>query len=249
MLENSYDCVGGSDFLSEAASVLVVMMTSLTRLLHDMLLYAMAEFDVVRMSDAYVQTSSIMPQKRNPVSLEYSRALATGILGEAEVVAGMLTNTPFGDVVDKEQELQLHLWAAYDRATQLYRLLTVVFTGMEFNQELLYERARESYAVVTQLAEAIVQYTDLSFRTSHHLVSQVVKQALAEKRGVREVDAVLVNRVGYEVTGKELALTEEMVRAALDPRRFVELRKPARWACSSRGGAAVGPAVGRIAHG
>lgn len=224
VLENSYDCVGGSDYMAEASAVLVVMMTSLTRLLYDLLLYTMVEFNGVRVSDAYVQTSSIMPQKRNPVSLEHSRALATAILGEAQVVTGMLANTPFGDIVDKEQEAHRHLWYAFDRAVNLYRLLTVVFAGMEFNRERLFQRTRESFAVVTQLAEAIVQYTDLSFRTAHHVVSELVQQAVAEGKDVTQIDATVVNRIGTKVTGKEFHLTEEMIRDALDPFRFVALR-------------------------
>lgn len=224
LVENSYDSVGGSDYMAEASAVLVVMMTSLTRLLYDILLYTMVEFNAVRVSEAYVQVSSIMPQKRNPVSLEHSRALANAVLGEAHVVTGMLTNTPFGDIVDKEQESQRHLWQALDRAVQLYRLLTVVFSGMEINRDVLQRRAGESFAVVTQLAEAIVQYTDLSFRTAHHVVSRVVKQAIAEGKCVTEIDAAMVNACGLAVTGKTLRLTEEMVRESLDPRRFVELR-------------------------
>lgn len=224
ILENSYDCVGGSDHLAEASCLLVVMMTSLTRMLYDFLLYAMVEFDVIRISDAYVQVSSIMPQKRNPVSLEHSRSLATSVIGQAQTVTTMLTNTPFGDIVDKEPEMQKHLWSAWERSIQLYRLLTVVFAGMEFNQKLLYERSRESFAVVTQLAETIVQYTDLSFRQAHHVVSRVVREALEQGIRVTGVDAQLVNQVSQEVLGYSLEFSEDMVRDALDARKFVALR-------------------------
>lgn len=224
LLENSYDCVGSSDYLAEIAAQLVVMMTNLSRLLYDFLLYAMVEFDALKVSDAYVQISSIMPQKRNPVSLEHCRAMTTAVIGEAETVCGMLVNTPFGDIVDKEHELQRHLWRALDRTAELYRLLTVVFHGLEFNRETLFKRAEESFAVVTQLAETLVQYTDLSFRMAHKLVSVVVKKALQENKKVTELDANFINRVGQEVIGGSLTLSEETVREALDPRKFVELR-------------------------
>lgn len=226
-LENSYDCVGSSDYLAEIAAHLVVMMTNLSRLLYDFLLYAMVEFDALKVSDAYVQVSSIMPQKRNPVSLEHCRAMATAVFGEAETVCGMLVNTPFGDIVDKEHELQRHLWRALDRASELYRLLTVVFHGLEFNRETLMKRAEESFAVVTQLAETLVQYTDLSFRMAHRLVSAVVNRALAENKKVTELNADFINQVGQEMIGGSLTLSEEIVREALNPRKFVELRNRA----------------------
>ena len=224
MQENSYDCVASSDFLAEIAACLTVMMTNLTRLLYDFLLNAMVEFDVLRVSDAYVQVSSIMPQKRNPVSLEHSRAIATAVLGEAQTVCGMLVNTPFGDIVDKEHELQRHLWRGMDRAIDLYRLLTVVFQGLEFNREHLARRTRESFAVITQLAETVVQYTDLSFRQAHQVVSQVVKEAITAKIKITEIETDLLNRVSEKVLGNPLNLTDETVREALNPVRFIEMR-------------------------
>ncbi len=224
VLENSYDCVGGSDHLVEGSGLLVVMMTSLSRLLYDFLLYVMEEFNYLRLGDAYVQISSIMPQKRNPVSLEHSRALATGILGQAQIIPTMLTNTPYGDIVDKEQELQRHLWQAWDRAIELYKLLTVIFNGVEVNRERLIQRTRESFAVVTQLADSLVQYTDLSFRSAHRIVSQLVKEALIKGIKVWEIDGQMVNRISEAVIGQSLEFTDEMVTEALDPVKFVKIR-------------------------
>lgn len=224
LVENAYDSVSCSDFLAEGSSVLVIMMTSLSRLLYDFLLFVMEEFNTVRLSEAYVQISSIMPQKRNPVSLEHSRALTTGILGQAQTVTTMLTNTPFGDIVDKEQELQRYMWLAWERASELYRLLTVIFASMEVNRERLWKRVRESFAVVTQLAETIVQYTDISFRSAHHIVSDVVKEAMRNQTPITKIDGKMINTISTKIIGKSLGFTDQMVQEALDPKRFVERR-------------------------
>lgn len=224
LVENAYDSVSCSDFLAEGSTILVIMMTSLSRLLYDFLLYVMEEFNIVRLSEAYVQISSIMPQKRNPVSLEHSRALTTGILGQAQTVTTMLTNTPFGDIVDKEQELQRYLWLAWERAIEVYRLLTVIFASMEINREVLWKRTRESFAVMTQLAEAIVQYTDISFRSAHQIVSSVVKEAIETQTSITQIDGQMINKNSKKIIGKSLEFTDQMVQEALNPRCFVEKR-------------------------
>lgn len=224
ILENSYDCISSSDYLSEASTTVVIMMTNISRILHDFLLYVMAEFNHIRISDAYVQISSIMPQKRNPVSLEHARSLATGILGQTQIVTTMLINTPFGDIVDKENELNQHLLAAMERAIELFRLLTVVFSSLEVNRELLLSKVEESYAVITQLAEEIVQQTELSFRTAHQIVSKVAREALAEKKKVTQIDANLLNQASLKIIGKSLNFTDQLIQRSLNPQRFIELR-------------------------
>src|SRR5437899_3010879 len=63
--ENSYGAIAATDYVCEAATSIAVLMVSLSKLVQDLLLWCTEEFHFLRLSDAYVQTSSIMPQKRN----------------------------------------------------------------------------------------------------------------------------------------------------------------------------------------
>ncbi|MDP9469962.1 MAG: lyase family protein, partial [Chloroflexota bacterium] len=67
IVENGYDAVSGSDHMLEATQALVTVAASLSRFVHDLLIWARAEAGILRIDDAFVQISSIMPQKRNPV--------------------------------------------------------------------------------------------------------------------------------------------------------------------------------------
>ena len=67
---------------------------------------ARAEFGYVRFGDGFVQASSIMPQKRNPVAIEHARAIGSKALGQAQAIVTTVHNTPFGDIVDTEDDLQ-----------------------------------------------------------------------------------------------------------------------------------------------
>src|SRR5204863_183747 len=68
-------------------------------------LWCTVEFGYLRLADGFVQGSSIMPQKRNPVALEHARAIASKAVGQAAGLMMAAHNTPFGDIVDSEDDL------------------------------------------------------------------------------------------------------------------------------------------------
>ncbi|HEV2446049.1 MAG TPA: argininosuccinate lyase, partial [Candidatus Sulfopaludibacter sp.] len=100
--ENSYGAIAAIDYLTESAACVAVLAVNLGKFVQDLLLWSTREFGFLRLSDAFVQTSSIMPQKRNPVPLEHTRILASRALGEAQAVLTCAHNTPFGDINDGE---------------------------------------------------------------------------------------------------------------------------------------------------
>jgi argininosuccinate lyase len=224
LVENSYDAIGGADYLGEAAVALGLSFLGLGRFVNDLLLWSTQEFGALRVADPYVQVSSIMPQKRNPVSLEHVRSLLSAGVGDTGTVLTMLHNTPFGDVVDTEDDLQPYLWRALETADGLYRLLAAVTGTMQVNGELLLERARSGYSTVTELADTLVRESGVSFKDAHAIVSSVVRLAESEGVGVGGVSPGLVDRAAEGVVGRRLGLEEGVISRALDPVRFVEIR-------------------------
>src|SRR5262249_44509631 len=99
---NTYGSIASVDYLLESASAAAVLLTGLGRFTKDLLLWSTPEFGYVRFGDGFVQSSSIMPQKRNPVAIEHVRALGSKALGQAVAILTAVHNTPFGDVVDTE---------------------------------------------------------------------------------------------------------------------------------------------------
>jgi argininosuccinate lyase len=224
LVENSYDAVCGADYLGEAATAVQLAAINLGRTVQDMLLWCTQEFAVLKVASPYVQISSIMPQKRNPVSFEHMRSLLSSSAGNAAAVLTMMHNTPFGDIVDTEDDMQPYVWKSMSVLEQMYRLMACVVGTMEVNKEGLLERAKGSFATVTELADTIVRTDHLSFRNSHHIVSSVVKEAMAEGLRADQISLELVNRAAREVIGKDLVMTAEELRLALDPVHFVKIR-------------------------
>ena len=211
--------------MGEVATAVQLAAIDLGRTVQDMLLWCTQEFGALKVASPYVQISSIMPQKRNPVSFEHMRSLLSSSAGNATTVLTMMHNTPFGDIVDTEDDMQPYAWKSMAVLEQMYRLMACVVGTMDVNKDVLLERAKASFATVTELADTLVRTDRLSFRKSHHIVSRVVKEAMSAELAANQISLELVNRAAVEVIGRELSITEEELRLALDPVHFVMIRK------------------------
>lgn len=218
---NSYASISAVDYFTESLGALSVLLVNVGKFAQEFLLMAMREFDAVRLSDGYVQTSSIMPQKRNPVALEHVRALASKALGQSQGVFLSVHNTPFGDINDVEDDLQPLIFAAFRDARRSVSLFAAALSTATFNVESLRERAGRDFITVTELADVIVRREGLPFRTAHHVVALGVRRALELGQGITYD---LLQAAAQEATGGRLGLTPDDVRDALDPEHFVRIR-------------------------
>ncbi len=218
LVVNSYGAIAAVDYVAEACSVSATAMLSLGRFAQEMLLWSTAEFGFLRLSDGYVQISSIMPQKRNPVPLEHVRVLASRALTEAQAVLGTLHNTPFADMNDSEDALQPLVALAFTDAQRAMTLLAGALSEATFNLERMRERARGSFLTVTELADTLVRRTGISFHQAHGMVSLAVRRATGD-------DPKLLAQDVYEQTmGAGLPIALEALQEALDPDRFIAVR-------------------------
>lgn len=225
VIENAWDAVAGADYIAEAASVIQLAALNLGRTSQDFLQWATQEFDAFRLASPYVQISSIMPQKRNPVSIEHTRSILSSVIGDASTVLQMIHNTPFGDIVDTEDDMQPYIWRAMEKLSGIYRLFGSLVVTMEVNKEKLLTRAKNSFANVTELADTLVRSESISFRQSHQIVSSCIKSLLeAKKESLESLTWELANEKSLEVTGKPLKITSEHFYNALKPEYFVKVR-------------------------
>ncbi|WP_085992991.1 argininosuccinate lyase [Oceanobacillus senegalensis] len=219
LVENSYDAIATGDYLVEAAQVLVSLMINMGRWIQEFLRMASKEVGLIKVSDAYVQISSIMPQKRNPVSLEHSRAISSSAAAEGLAVIHMVHNTPYGDINDTEDDMQPHLYAGYQKATRVLRLMRAVILTMEFNKDRAYQQARENMITITELADVLARDYGVSFRKAHSKASVIAKNADAEGKQLYDIPVNQVN----EWLG-DVKLSYEDWTKIVDPTCFVERR-------------------------
>jgi argininosuccinate lyase len=219
---NSYGAIAAVDYVAESCGALATAMLSLGRFAQDLLLWSTVEFGYLRLSDAYVQISSIMPQKRNPVPLEHVRVLASRALMEAHAVLGSLHNTPFADMNDAEDDLQPLVYTAFDDGERSLHLLAGALSEAEFNTARMAVAADGNFLPVTELADTLVRATGMSFHTSHSIVSKAVRELSAGYDA-----AVMTEIVMRELSavGKGSSVSREQIRMALSAKNFVAVRK------------------------
>ncbi|MCL1698570.1 MULTISPECIES: argininosuccinate lyase [unclassified Lysinibacillus] len=225
IIENAWDAVAGADYIAEAASIVQLAALNLGRTSQDFLLWATQEFNAFTLASPYVQVSSIMPQKRNPVSIEHTRSLLSAVVGDASTVLQMVHNTPFGDIVDTEDDMQPYLWRAIDRLIGIYKLFGSLVVTMDVNKKKLRNRAENSFANVTELADTLVRSEEISFRQAHSIVSKCIKVLLSHgEESLASLTWGLANTQSKLITGKPLKISEEDFYNTLKPETFVGVR-------------------------
>ena len=218
LAENSYGAIASADYFTEPAAVVAVGMVNLGKFVQDLLLWSTREFGFLRLSDAFVQCSSIMPQKRNPVALEHVRILASRALGEAQAVLLCAHNTPFGDINDSEDTLQPLVFTTFADALRALRLLAGLLATAQVDREHLERRAASDFITVTELADSLVRHTGISFREAHALVARAVEASGADDRPAAIAEVFLTQN-------PSLGVDREFVERALDPQNFVRIRQ------------------------
>lgn len=218
---NAYGSISSIDYFTVMLGAMSAMLVNIGKFAQEFLLMAMMEFNVVRLPDGFVQGSSIMPQKRNPVALEHIRAIASKALGESLGVFTAVHNTPFGDINDSEDDIQPLIYHALRDATRAVSLFAATLKSAKFNLETLRQRAEANFITVTELADSIVRKENLPFRISHKIVGNCVKIAYENKT---EITYELLQNVAKDVIGRELNFTEEELNQTLTAEYFVSIR-------------------------
>jgi argininosuccinate lyase len=197
----------------------------------DLLFWATRESGALHIDDSFIQISSIMPQKRNPVVLEHLRARLSRLLGLTQTVFIQCHNIPYGDTQDIEDEIEPTIFGAITTADDILDLYEAIFKTLQLNKEHLSAQAGAGFTTVTELADTLVREAHLSFRTAHQIVSKLVRRLGESKLSPEDITSDLLADVSGTVLPQPLHLSQQTIRRALDPVAFVQAR-------TSQGGAA-----------
>lgn len=219
---NTYGSIATVDYLLESVSSAAVLMTGLGRVVQDFLLWCTTEFGYLRLSDGFVQCSSIMPQKRNPVSLEHARAISSKAVGQASAIMLAVHNTPFGDIVDTEDDLQPLVFSMFRDATRAVRLVAAAMKDAQFDRARLAERAEQGWITVTELADTLTRDRGVAFKTSHAIAAQFVAASAAQPD---RAPASILIEVSRAVLGEPIDYGHAELARILSARYFVEVRR------------------------
>jgi argininosuccinate lyase len=218
---NTYGSIASVDYLVESTSAAAVLVTGFGRFVQDLLLWSTAEFGYVRFGDGFVQCSSIMPQKRNPVAIEHARAIGSKALGQAQAIITAVHNTPFGDIVDTEDDLQPLVFSMFRDAERAVRLVAAAIHSAEFEAARLEARAADGWTTLTELADTLVRDHQLPFKTAHAIASRLVE---ARQQNPSAPLTMLLAEASRELAGTPFSYTEQALATILSPRHFITIR-------------------------
>jgi argininosuccinate lyase len=177
---NSLDAVSDRDFCVEFASAASLVMMHLSRLAEDIILYSTTEFGFFELSDAVATGSSLMPQKKNPDSMELVRGKAGRVFGHLAALLATMKGLPLAYNKDMQEDKE----AVFDAADTVNASLAVTATvlrNLRLNEARAREAASHGYLNATELADYLVR-KGMPFREAHETVGHIVMFAI--ERGV-----------------------------------------------------------------
>ncbi len=219
VLENSMDCVSGRDVFIEVISACSIMMTTLSRMCEELILWSSSFVNFVELPDEYCSTSSIMPQKKNPDCAEIMRGKAGSAMGALTASLAIVKSLPMSYNRDM-QDLWPHLWRTVGDTKTSLAIIAGMAGSASFNLERMSEEAGRGFSTATELADVMVREFGLSFRTAHGITGRAVR--------MKKIDIDTLEDAAGEIAGislKELGMTEKDVSRALDVAYSVNARK------------------------
>ncbi len=185
VLPNSMDATSSRDVVAEFAFIASIIGINLSRFAEEVIIWASAEFDYVKLNDGFSTGSSIMPQKKNPDIAELARGKAGRLIGDLTGLLATLKGLP----LSYNRDLQEDKEPVFDAVDTLVVLLPA-FTGMtatlEFNRNRLEMLAPVGFSLATDVAEWLVKQK-VPFRDAHEITGKLV--SFCEKSNL-ELDQV-----------------------------------------------------------
>jgi argininosuccinate lyase len=224
-LLNSYGCIASSDYTAGVYAAMKVMALNLGRFAQDMGFWTAFEVGQLRFSDGYVQISSIMPQKRNPVPVEHLRLMSSLCMGKCDAVLTALHNTPFTDMNDNEHEVHAQGYEAFAMAERILTLLDGVLSSATINEARARANIDASYATITELADTIVREERLPFSVAHHVAGNLAKHLQKSGQTLSTVSYETFQHIFAEQAGRPPGLSEATFRHVVTPEHFIAVRK------------------------
>ncbi|MFC0274826.1 argininosuccinate lyase [Metabacillus herbersteinensis] len=222
-MDNSIDSIASRDYVLEALSFMNILMNNLSRFSHDLYIWSTDEFGIVEVGDSVAACSSIMPQKKNPITLEHIKAKSGHVIGALVSATSCLKNTSYGHSRDATESFK-YLWDAFSEVEASLHLMTATVKTLKFKEEKMFLRTLENFSTVTELANTIVREANISFREAHQIVGYLVREMIDKKIPVSKINSEIVKDISKLVIGRQIILTKEGIQKALDPIQNVELK-------------------------
>lgn len=171
--ENSIDTVSDRDFVIEFVFDCAMTMVHLSRLAEDLIVWSSAEFDFVTLDTKLTSGSSIMPQKRNPDTIELLRGKSSRTIGDLVQLLTLLKGLPLSYNRDLQED-KPPLFDAAETTILSLSLTSDIFKTIKINKEKMEQSCRRGFLLATELADYLAR-KGVPFRKAHSIVSKMIE--------------------------------------------------------------------------
>ena len=200
--DNSVDAVSDRDFALEFTAAAAILMTHLSRMSEELVLWCSPRFGFVSLPDAFCTGSSIMPQKKNPDVPELVRGKAGRVIGSLVGLLALMKGQPLAYNRDNQEDKE-PLFDTVDTVRASLAVFTGMLAGLEVDRAALRAAAGQGHATATDLADYLVR-RGVPFRDAHEAAGRTVRHAVESGRGLEELDPAELRAVCGEAVESDV---------------------------------------------
>jgi argininosuccinate lyase len=239
--ENSYGAIAAADYATGVYAAIKLIFLHAGRFVQDLNTWTGFEIGHLHVPDAFVQISSIMPQKRNPVPVEHLRLIASLGAARCEAVLMAIHNTPFTDMNDSEGEVQIAGYEAFDTAHRFMALLGGLLHAVTIDGAKVRRHIDEAGITLAELADSLVRTEAISFRQAHEVASKLARRMIDGGVTLSKIPYAEFQQIFAGVIGRPVRLPEGDFRRFTTPEHFIAVR-------TMQGGPAPAPLAASFAR-
>jgi argininosuccinate lyase len=183
--ENSLDSVSDRDFAIEFCSFAALLLTHLSRMSEELVLWASAQFNFIELPDRFCTGSSIMPQKKNPDVPELVRGKVGRVNGHLIALLTLMKSQPLAYNKDNQEDKE-PLFDTIDTVFDCLRAFADMVPAIKPRAEAMREAALRGFSTATDLADYLVRQ-GLPFRDAHEVVGKAVAHGIAHSQDLAEM--------------------------------------------------------------
>jgi len=224
---NSLEAVSDRDFCIEFTGAASLIMMHLSRLAEDIILYATAEFGFFELSDAIATGSSLMPQKKNPDSMELVRGKAGRVFGHLTGLLAMMKGLPLAYNKDMQEDKEA-LFDTVDTVKACLDVTGTVLANLRLNETKMRAAATQGYLNATELADYLAR-KGMPFREAHETVGRIVMHAIEQQVELNDLSlddlrsfSSLIEQSVFESLSLEQTLATKSQTGGTSPERVAE---------------------------
>ena len=183
--ENSLDAVSDRDFAIEFAAACSLIMTHVSRLSEELILWMNPRMGFIDLPDRFCTGSSIMPQKKNPDVPELARGKTGRVNGNLVSLLTLMKGQPLAYNKDNQEDKE-PLFDSADTVLDTLCVFAEMIAGIKVHAKTMRQAAFEGYATATDLADYLVK-KGLPFRDAHEIVANAVKTCVKKNKDLSEL--------------------------------------------------------------